>query len=229
MAYHYEEIETDEDESYYLGTNNVYDDFESLELINPTFELGPHHEKICKELQTHEPDWLHELEKKFLIGNEKRSEYEEKMNMQNIIAHDQLHVQHKNIACSVYDDYEPANIDWVITAIELWAVSHFKIDYVFDEEEDIGKMVITKESPILKYRIVEWPHFLNPRHLTRTVPSLQDLCRETIQNTLGTSQEFQLYKNSSSKTYKGFQKPSHIPKNNTMGRRQRQRLRHRRR
>ena len=64
VAYHYEEIETDEDESYYEGTNNVYDDFESLELINPTFDLGPHHEKIRKELQTHEPDWLHELEKK---------------------------------------------------------------------------------------------------------------------------------------------------------------------
>jgi len=169
------------DEEQYQGSRNVYDDFDTLELIHPQLDLGPHGQCIRQELLFHEPGWLEELEKKFLIVNETDTEYKEKMNMQLILAHDQLHVVHQDISCCVYDNYEPAHLDWFLTAIELWASAHFK-------EE-------TKESPILKYRITEWPNYLNTRIAAkRPILSLQDLCRNTIQSTLGTSREFQLYK-----------------------------------
>lgn len=185
----------DEDELDYEGTDNVYDDFETLELIHPTLELGPHKEEIRQELETYEPQWLREIEKKFLTGHEKTYQYEEKMNMQLIIAHDQLHVQHKEISCSVYNKYQSAEIDWLITAIELWAAAHVKEEYHFNEDDDTVTYQISKESPIFKYRIIEWPYYLaSPIHTRRPIPSLQDLCRHTIQSTLGTSQEFQLYK-----------------------------------
>ena len=111
--------------------------------------------------------------------------------MQLIIAHDQLHVQHKDISCSVYENYEPAEIDWLITAIELWAGAHFKQKYLLEKE----RWGVSKEAPILKYCITEWPNYLNSRIVSRRpILSLQDLCRTTIQTTLGTRQEFQLYK-----------------------------------
>jgi len=175
----------------YEGTNNVYCDFESLKLVDPSIDLGPNQEEIREELLTHEPSWLRELEKKFLTGDEKSYQYEQKMNMQLILAHDQLHAVHKNITCSVYDDYQPAYVDEFLTGIQLWSASHFKTEYNFDEE----KSELSKESPIFKFCIVEWPHYLSLRYQDlRTIPKLQDLCPDIIQKTLGTSQEFQLYR-----------------------------------
>ena len=180
-----------DEEEPYQGSCNVYDNFDTLELIHPGLDLGPHGPCIRQELLFHEPEWLEALEKKFLMGNETDTEYQEKMNMQLILAHDQLHVVHQDISCCVYDNYEPAHLDWFLTAMALWASAHFKEDYLFNEE----KWGVSKESPILKYRITEWPNYLNTRQATkRPILSLQDLCRNTIQSTLGTAREFQLYK-----------------------------------
>ena len=45
------------------GSCNVYDDFESLELIHLTLEVGPHSDAIRQELLFYEPQWIEELEK----------------------------------------------------------------------------------------------------------------------------------------------------------------------